>query len=280
MKTNYVLRYSSNPQDVKTYDTERLRDEFMIKLVLAPNEVNMYYSIEDRMIIGGAMPIDEELALGTINLLRTPYFMQQREIGIINVGGKGSVRIDQQLYELDHKDALYVGCGTKTVVFISEDKAHPAKFYFNSTPAFTNYPDKKVTIAELVASMPGREDKCNKCSVFNMIGTEAVRSCQLQMGITIMDKNNVWNTEPVDDRYHKLETFFVFDLPEGEAVCQFLGEPSETRHLWLQGMQGIIIPEWSIHPSVATHDFSVVWGRSGAVLDYVPVENGDEQGLR
>ena len=126
MKTNYVLRYSSNPQDVKTYDTERLRDEFMIKLVLAPNEVNMYYSIEDRMIIGGAMPIDEELALGTINLLRTPYFMQQREIGIINVGGKGSVRIDQQLYELDHKDALYVGCGTKTVVFISEEigRAH------------------------------------------------------------------------------------------------------------------------------------------------------------
>lgn len=279
MKTNYVLRYACNPHDVRFYDTDRLNEEFRISLIFVPDEINFFYSIEDRMIVGGAMPSNEILPLGAVNLLGTRYFLRNREMGIVNLGGEGVVKVDDTEYLLTKKDALFIGSGDKNVEFMSVAADKPAKFYFISTAAAVSYPDRKVTPSDAVTVMSGGGDHANACISYLMIGNERVPTSQLQMGISVLAKGSVWNNEPVDPHYHRLESFFIFDLPEGEAVCQFLGEPSDTRHIWLKGQEGVFIPEWSIHPAVGTSSFSVVWGKGGMPMDYMEIETGKESGL-
>ena len=268
MKTNYELRYASNPMDVKSYDTTRLRRDFLIERVFAPNEVNMVYSMYDRMVVGGAMPVSESLLLEAIDPLKAPFFLTRREIGIFNVGGKGRVIAGDKTYELDYKEALYLGRGDREVHFESVDAAQPALFYFNSTTAHCTYPDKLVTKANAVVAHMGSLEMSNERNINKMLVNQVLPTCQLQMGMTELAPGSVWNTMPAHVHSRRMEAYFYFEVPDDQAVCHFMGEVEETRHIWMRGNQAVLSPEWSIHSAAATHNYTFIWGMGGENLDY------------
>ena len=268
MKTNYELRYAAHPDDAKAYDTQRLRKDFLIEKIFVPNEVNMVYSMYDRMVVGGAMPIGETLRLEAIDPLKQPVFLMRRELGIYNVGGKGSVKVGDDVFELDYKEALYVGSGEREVYFESLDGNRPAKFYFNSATAHRNYPDKKVTKANAIVMELGSLESSNHRRINKMIVNEVLPTCQLQMGMTELAVGSVWNTMPAHVHSRRMEAYFYFEVPEDQAVCHFMGEPNETRHIWMRGDQAVLSPEWSIHSGAATSNYTFIWGMAGENLDY------------
>lgn len=268
MKTNYEVRYAAHPEDAKSYDTARLRRDFLIERVFAADEVNMVYSMYDRMIVGGAMPVSEPLKLEAIDPVKAPYFLTRRELGIFNVGGAGVVKIGDKCFDLDYKEALYVGSGERDVVFESKDATHPAKFYFNSTTAHRNYPDKKVTKADAIVAQMGSLEGSNDRNINKMLVSQVLPTCQLQMGMTELQPGSVWNTMPAHVHSRRMEAYFYFEVPEGDAVCHFMGQPDETRHIWMRGDEAVLSPEWSIHSAAATHNYTFIWGMGGENLDY------------
>ncbi len=268
MKTNYELRYAAHPEDAKAYDTKRLRRDFLIETLFVPNEVNMVYSMYDRMVVGGAMPVGETLRLEAIDPLKQPVFLMRRELGIYNVGGKGSVKVGDDVFELDYKEALYLGSGDREVYFESLDESRPAKFYFNSATAHRNYPDKKVTKANAIVMELGSLESSNHRKINKMIVNEVLPTCQLQMGMTELAVGSVWNTMPAHVHSRRMEAYFYFEVPEDQAVCHFMGEPNETRHIWMRGDQAVLSPEWSIHSGSATSNYTFIWGMAGENLDY------------
>ena len=268
MKTNYEIRYAAHPEDAKHYDTARIRRDFLIERVFAADEVNMVYSMYDRMIVGGAMPVGESLLLEAIDPLKAPYFLTRRELGIFNVGGEGVVRAGDKTYELGYKEALYLGAGDREVRFESKDAAKPAKFYFNSCTAHCTYPDKKVTKADAVVAHMGSLEGSNDRNINKMIVNQVLPTCQLQMGMTELLPGSVWNTMPAHVHSRRMEAYFYFEVPEEHAVCHFMGEVDETRHLWMRGDQAVLSPEWSIHSAAATHNYTFIWGMGGENLDY------------
>ena len=238
MKTNYELRYASHPEDAKRYDTSRLRKEHLIEQIFSKDEVNMVYTMYDRLIVGGAMPVNETLQLESIDPLKSDFFLSRREIGIYNVGAAGKVKVDGEIFELNYKEALYLGAGNRTVEFSSNEAAKPAKFYFNSAPAHRNYPDRKVTKADALVMELGSLETANHRNINKMLVREVIQTCQLQMGMTELATGSVWNTMP------------------------------ETRHIWMVGDQAVISPEWSIHSAAATSNYTFIWGMAGENLDY------------
>ena len=268
MKTNYEVRYAAHPEDAKSYDTKRLRRDFLIERVFAADEVNMVYSMYDRMIVGGAMPVAESLKLEAIDPVKAPYFLTRRELGIFNVGGAGVVKVGNESFDLDYKEALYVGSGERDVVFESKDAANPAKFYFNSTTAHRNYPDKKVTKADAIVAQMGSLEGSNDRNINKMLVSQVLPTCQLQMGMTELQTGSVWNTMPAHVHSRRMEAYFYFEVPESDAVCHFMGQPDETRHIWMRGDQAVLSPEWSIHSAAATHNYTFIWGMGGENLDY------------
>ena len=268
MKTNYEVRYSAHPEDAKHYDTARLRREFLIETIFTGKEVNMVYSMYDRMIVGGAMPVAEALTLEAIDPLKAEFFTTRREIGVYNVGGKGSIRVGEEIFELGFKEALYIGKGNREVVFSSLDPQQPAKFYFNSTTAHTAYPCRKVTKQDAVVAHMGCLDMSNERHINKMIVNQVLPTCQLQMGMTELATGSVWNTMPAHVHARRMEAYFYFELPEDQAACHFMGEPQETRHIWLHNEQAVLSPEWSIHSAAATHNYTFIWGMGGENLDY------------
>ena len=269
MKTNYELRYASNPRDAKSYDTSRLREEFLIETLFVANEVNMVYSMYDRMIVGGALPVGEALPLESIDPLKADFFLQRRELGIFNVGeGAGVVSVDGTRYELNYKEALYVGAGVKEVIFESLDAQKPAKFYFNSAPAHTSYPTRKVTKEDAIVVELGSLETSNHRVINKMIVNQVLPTCQLQMGMTELKPGSVWNTMPPHTHSRRMEAYFYFEVPQGQAVCHFMGEIDETRHIWMVGDQAVLSPEWSIHSAAATTNYTFIWGMGGENLDY------------
>ncbi|RHJ78534.1 5-dehydro-4-deoxy-D-glucuronate isomerase [Parabacteroides sp. AM08-6] len=268
MKTNYELRYAAHPEDAKHYDTKRLRRDFLIEKLFARNEVNMVYSMYDRMIVGGAMPCGEQLTLEAIDPLKAPNFLARREIGIFNVGGPGVVKVDDVVYELNYKEALYLGSGDREVSFISPVAETPAKFYFNSTTAHRNYPDKKITKSDAVVAAMGSLETSNERNINKMIVNQVLPTCQLQMGMTELRTGSVWNTMPAHVHSRRMEAYFYFDIPEEQAICHFMGEVDETRHIWMKSEQAVLSPEWSIHSAAATHNYTFIWGMGGENLDY------------
>lgn len=269
MKTNYELRYASNPVDAKTYDTSRLRKDFLIETLFVADEVNMVYSMYDRMIVGGAMPVKEKLKLEAIDPLKAPYFTTRREIGIFNVGeGVGVVQVGEEVFELGFKEALYIGSGERDVFFESKDPACPAKFYFNSTMAHQSYPCKKVTKADAISVHMGSLEMSNERTINKMLVNQVLPTCQLQMGMTELATGSVWNTMPAHVHSRRMEAYFYFEVPESQAVCHLMGEPQETRHIWMKGNQAVLSPEWSIHSAAATHNYTFIWGMGGENLDY------------
>ena len=268
MKTNYEIRYASNPTDAKAYDTTRLRKDFLIQNLFVADEVNMVYSMYDRMVVGGAKPVNEELLLEAIDPLKAEHFLTRREIGIYNVGGAGLVKVGDEVFELDYKEALYLGRGERDVHFVSKDKQHPALFYFNSCTAHMTYPDKKVTKADAVVAHMGSLEMSNERNINKMIVNQVLPTCQLQMGMTELATGSVWNTMPAHVHSRRMEAYFYFECPEDQAICHFMGEVDETRHIWMHNNEAVLSPEWSIHSAAATHNYTFIWGMGGDNLDY------------
>ena len=280
MKTNYELRYAAHPEDARRYDTARLRRDFLIERLFVADEVQMVYSMYDRMVVGGAMPVAEKLPLEAVDPLKAPYFTTRREIGIYNVGGPGVVKVGDEQYELGFKEALYIGRGDREVVFCSKDDALPAKFYFNSCTAHTAYPCRKVTKQDAVVAHMGSLEMSNERNINKMLVNQVLPTCQLQMGMTELAPGSVWNTMPAHTHSRRMEAYFYFELPQDQAVCHFMGEPTETRHLWMRGEQAVLSPEWSIHSAAATHNYTFIWGMGGENLDYSDQDFYDVKDLK
>lgn len=280
MKLNYEVRYASHPQDAKEYDTTRLRREFLIEKLMVPDEINMVYTLYDRLIVGGAVPVKEKLELQPIEPLKAPCFLHRRELGIINVGGKGVVEVDGNEFILEYKEALYLGKGDRQVFFKSLDAARPAHFYFNSAPAHTTYPDRKVTKADAVVVEMGSLEESNHRVINKLIVSQVLPTCQLQMGMTELKPGSVWNTMPAHTHDRRMEAYFYFEVPQGQAVCHFMGETDETRHIWMKNEDAVISPVWSIHSACATSNYTFIWGMAGENLDYGDMDVAMPQELK
>jgi 4-deoxy-L-threo-5-hexosulose-uronate ketol-isomerase len=268
MSTTFETRYASSPKAVKQYDTEQLRDEFLIPDLMQPGKVKFVYTHYDRYMAGGAMPGSSNLKLETIDPLKSEYFLERRELGIINVGGDGTIYVDGETFEINHKDALYIGKGVKDVVFKSNDEKNPAKFYMNSAPAHKTYPTKKTSLAEANKIELGSLETANHRTVSQMIIGGIITTCQLQMGMTELKTGSVWNTMPAHVHDRRMEIYFYLDVPENQAVCHFMGQPQETRHIWMHNHQAVISPPWSIHSGSGTSNYTFIWGMAGENLDY------------
>ena len=275
-QVNYQMQVACNPQDVKTYDTERLRASFLMEKVMAPDEINLTYSMYDRFIYGGAMPVQKVLELDTIDPLKADYFLERRELGVINIGGPGIVTVNGQEYELGFKEALYVGRGKQKVTFRSKDSAQPAKFYLNSATAHREYKTQLVTISGRKGSLKansfpaGKMEESNDRVINQLIVANVLEEgpCQLQMGLTELKPGSVWNTMPAHTHSRRIEAYFYFQVPQDNMVCHLMGEPQQERLVWMKNEQAIMSPEWSIHAAAGTSNYSFIWGMAGENLDY------------
>lgn len=267
MSTTFETRYASSPKAVKQYDTQQLRDEFLINDLMQNGKIKWVYTHYDRYMAGGAVPTSD-LKLETIDPLKADYFLERRELGIINVGGDGSISVDGETFKINHKDALYIGMGAKEVTFKSDDTSNPAKFYMNSAPAHKTYPTKKTSLAEANKIELGSLETANHRTVSQMIIGGIVTTCQLQMGMTELKTGSVWNTMPAHVHDRRMEIYFYLDVPEEQAVCHFMGQPQETRHIWMHNHQAVISPPWSIHSGSGTSNYTFIWGMAGENLDY------------
>ena len=266
--TKYQLRHAAHPADAKLYDTQRLRDEFLIENLFEKDSINLVYSEYDRYMAGGVVPATKSLKLETIDPLKSSYFLERRELGLINIGGTAIVTIDGERFEIAHKEALYIGRGYKDVEFSSVNAGQPAKLYINSAPAHKEYPVKKVTLAEADALEMGSIESSNKRKINRLIVNSVVPTCQVQMGMTEFSAGSVWNTMPAHTHSRRMEVYLYFDIPENQAVCHFMGQPQETRHIWVKNEEAVISPNWSIHSGVGTAKYTFIWGMAGENLDY------------
>jgi 4-deoxy-L-threo-5-hexosulose-uronate ketol-isomerase len=262
------LRYAVHPNDVKNYDTERLRKEFLIGDIFRPDEISLVYSMYDRYMVGGAMPVKNMLMLETTDELKSENFLDRREMGIINVGGEGEIQTRNQSYIIGFKEALYLGKGTHDVVFRSLDPFKPAKFYINSAPAHHEYPSRKVTLAEAERVDMGTMESSNHRTINKLLVNSVIETCQLQMGMTELKAGSVWNTMPVHTHNRRMEAYFYFEVAEKQTICHFMGEPDETRHIWMKNEQAVLSPSWSIHSAAGTSNYTFIWGMAGENLDY------------
>jgi 4-deoxy-L-threo-5-hexosulose-uronate ketol-isomerase len=264
---NYEVRFSNHPEDAKQYGTERLRKEFLVEKLMVPGEINLVYSMNDRYIVGGAVPLTE-LELTTIDPLKSKHFCDRRELGIINVGGAAIIQVDGSEYHLDYKEALYVGAGSKQILMISKVNKEPAHLYFNSAPAHQAYPCKRVTLADAEVANMGTMEQSNARKINKLLVNSVIETCQLQMGMTELQAGSVWNTMPPHLHDRRMEAYFYFEVPDGQAICHFMGDPKETRHIWMQNEQAVISPPWSIHSAAGTSNYIFIWGMAGENLDY------------
>ncbi|MDR1860249.1 MAG: 5-dehydro-4-deoxy-D-glucuronate isomerase [Bacteroidales bacterium] len=268
MAVIFEERHSYHPDDFKGYDTARIRKEFLVEKVMDTGVIRLVYSHIDRFIVGGAVPTDKPLILAPIEPLKAPYFCYRREIGVMNVGGAGSITVDGKKYELGFKDALYIGKGAQEVAFSSDNATNPAHFYINSAPAHKTFPTKRVTLAEANKLHVGALESSNERTINQLLINTVVETCQLQMGMTELAPGSVWNTMPAHTHGRRNEVYFYFNVPENQAVCHFMGQPQETRHIWMHNEQAVISPDWSIHSAAGTSNYIFIWGMAGENLDY------------
>ncbi|MBI5010843.1 MAG: 5-dehydro-4-deoxy-D-glucuronate isomerase [Bacteroidia bacterium] len=266
MKTD--LRHSAHPSDVKKYNTDELRKAFLIEKIFVEDEICLIYSMYDRLIVGGAMPVKKELRLEAVDELKAGDFLERREIGIINIGGNAEIKAGGETYLLGYKEALYLGKGTTNLVFKSAEKNKPAKLYFNSAPAHNTYPSRKITKAEGETVVLGNPEASNHRAVNKLLVNSVLQTCQLQMGMTELKPGSVWNTMPVHTHNRRMEAYFYFEVPDKQGICHFMGEPDETRHIWMKNEEAVLSPSWSIHSAAGTSNYTFIWGMAGENLDY------------
>ena len=280
---NYTVQTACHPDDVKTYDTAKLRERFVMEKVMEADKINVTYTMYDRLVYGGAMPVGKELTLDTFEELKAEHFLDRRELGVINVGGPGVVTVDGQPWTLEFKEALYVGCGKKEVKFASVDKTNPAKFYLNSAPAYKEFVTQRIT-SDQNCKKPGYTIgnfikagslKESNARCINQLIVSPVLSkvkgggcCQLQVGLTELQEGSVWNTMPQHTHNRRMEAYFYFNVPEGQAICHQMGQPQEQRLVWLHNEQAITAPEWSVHSAAGTSNYMFIWGMGGENLNY------------
>lgn len=261
------IRNAANPNDVKHYTTDRLRSEFLIQGLFKAGEIKTIYSHIDRIIVGSACPI-KPLTLEAGKEIRAAYFLERREMGIINIGAKGTVTVDGIAYQLDTKDGLYIGKGAKEIIFSSADSSNPAKFYFNSAPAHTTYPTVLIKPENCVRVELGSLEQSNHRTITKYILPGQVESCQLVMGMTSLKPGSVWNTMPCHTHDRRMEVYLYFELPENAVVFHYMGEPTETRHIVMRNEEAVISPSWSIHSASGTQAYTFIWGMVGENQDF------------
>lgn len=267
MSQFFSSRYSLSPAETRTLTTAQLREHYLIESIFSKDKISCTYTFHDRYIIGGAMPSTRDLQLDAPEMLKANYFLERRELGIINVGGTGSVLVDGKEFQLNTKDALYVGKGAQKIVFKSSPNSAPL-FYLNSAPAHMTYPTTKISLEQAETVELGTLEQANQRTIRKLLINSVVKTCQLQMGLTELKPGSVWNTMPPHTHDRRMEAYLYFDIAEGHSVCHFMGEPSETRHLWIQNNQAAISPPWSIHAGAGTSNYSFIWGMAGENLDY------------
>ena len=282
-EVNYKVQSACHPEDFKSYDTSKIRERFVMEKVMSPDEINLTYTMYDRLVYGGAMPVTKALDLETFPELKAANFLDRRELGVINVGGPGAVTVDGEEYALDFKEALYVGCGKRKVVFRSNDSKNPAKFYLNSAPAYREYVTQRIT-SDQNCKKPGYTIgnyikagslKESNARCINQLIVQKVLAkkpgggcCQLQVGLTELEEGSVWNTMPQHTHNRRMEAYFYFNVPKGQAICHQMGRPQEQRLVWLHNEQAITSPEWSVHSAAGTSNYMFIWGMAGENLDY------------
>lgn len=260
-------RYPIHPDDFKRLGTEKIRESFLLTLIFVKDEITHYYTHYDRLIVGGVNPVTRPVALESIETLKAEFFLQRREIGIINVGATGLISVDGTHHVLEPKEALYIGKGVSEVTFHPSKKG-AALYYYNSAPAHTQYPVRKITQAEAETVELGAPGSSNHRVLRKLLVNGIVQSCQLQMGLTELKTGSVWNTMPPHTHDRRMEAYFYFDLPENHVVCHFLGQPQETRHIWVKNHEAVLSPPWSVHCGAGTSNYGFIWGMAGENLDY------------
>ena len=261
-------RYHNSPKEVMQMSTADLRENFLIENVMQPCTLQLTYSHYDRVIIGGVVPAGSAVALENFENLKAEFFLERRELGVINVGGPGSIEVDGQDYALGKLDCLYVGRSSRNVLFKSDDAAQPARYYLLSAPAHHDYPTTFMPKEQAMPTTIGSLETSNERTIYKYIHKEGIQSCQLVMGLTILNTGSVWNTMPAHTHDRRMEAYFYFDVPEDQAVVHFMGQPQETRHLLVHNHQAIISPPWSIHAGCGTRNYAFIWGMGGENKDY------------
>jgi len=280
MKTLIEERFGTHPGDFKGYTTEVIRKEFLVEGLMQPDTVKWVYSHNDRLMVGGIMPVKEQLTLETLDLLRAQYFLERREIGIINTGGSGVVYADGLAWNLENKDALYIGKGVKEVMFESMDSHNPARFYVNSATAHKTFPTKRIKRSEAISVQMGSLEGSNARQINKLIVNQLLETCQIQMGLTELQPGSVWNTMPAHTHSRRMEAYYYFDVPADQMVCHFMGQPQETRHIWMKSEDAVISPAWSIHSAAGTSNYCFIWGMAGENLDYGDMDIVKTQDLK
>lgn len=273
-------RFAVHQEDYPSYDTRRLREHFLITDLFEENAVRLTYTHYDRLIVGGVQPVEEVVSLDAPELLRSKCFLERRELGVINVGGSGWVRVDGEDYELMPKQALYVGRGAQSVQFGSFNPDEPAKLYLNSAPAHRDCPVRKVTETDADVVELGAAETSNARVIRKLLVNTVIDTCQLQMGMTELRSGSVWNTMPAHTHSRRMEAYFYFQLPRDQAVCHFMGPAEETRHLWVKNEQAVVSPPWSMHSGVGTASYAFIWGMAGENLDYSDMDHVTPDRLR
>ena len=278
------VRPGANPVDVKTYDTDRLRHDFLIQDLFVADQIKTVYSQIDRIIVGAATPAKNTLTLEAGAELRAQYFLERREMGIINIGGSGTVTVDGKDYKFKYKDGMYIGMGAKEIKFASDDASNPAKFYFNSAPAHKTYPTVFIDPDKDILPENKKELGClesaNHRTINKYILPGQVESCQLEMGMTCLEPGSVWNTMPCHTHDRRMEVYLYFEVPDDAVVFHYMGEPTETRHIVMRNEEAVISPSWSIHSASATHAYTFIWGMVGENQDFDDMDHVDMKDLR
>ncbi len=273
-------RYANHPNDSKKYDTNQLREHYMVEEIFNDDKVELTYSHVDRIIFGGIKPVNESLKLEAGKSMGVDYFLERREMGVINVGGEGIVSIDGEEFALNNKDGLYIGKGNKDIIFKSSNPKNPAKFYINSVPAHKEYKTVKIEIEKANPVKMGDNSTLNKRTIYQYVHPNVCESCQLLMGLTILEPGSVWNTMPCHTHERRMEVYFYFDMEEDTRVIHLMGEPTETRHLIVKNEQAIISPSWSIHSGVGTSNYTFIWGMCGENQTFTDMDHISMDTLR
>jgi 4-deoxy-L-threo-5-hexosulose-uronate ketol-isomerase len=264
--------YAVHPEDFKAYTTAAIRERFLLEDLFENGKANFAYTHYDRMIVGGIIPSATAIELPNFDILRAEYFLERREMGIINVGGNGSISVDGKNFDLSKLDCLYIGKGTHHVSFASSDANSPAVFYMLSAPAHANYPTTLSTKADAESNTLGALETSNHRTIYRYIHKNGIKSCQLVMGLTILEKGSVWNTIPPHTHDRRMEVYFYFDVPQNQVVFHYMGQEQETRHIVMQNHQAVVSPPWSIHAGSATSNYGFIWGMAGENLEYTDMD--------
>ena len=274
------VRFQNSPKETGGMNTGELRDNFLIENLMRSDEVVFVYSHYDRVIVGGAKPVSKTLLLESHAELRAEFFLERRELGIINIGGEGVVETTDQSFSLRKLDSLYLGKGVKEVRFRSIDVGTPALFYFLSAPAHKTYPTRKLSKEEAMPVTIGEQSTANRRTIYKYIHAEGIESCQLVMGLTILENGSVWNTMPAHTHSRRMEAYFYFDVEKDQRVFHFMGEPKETRHLVVANHQAVLSPPWSIHSGCGTASYGFIWGMAGENYNYTDMDPAPLKDLR